>query len=79
MGSMFGFIKKNVYEDIWAGSLFGYDNQTECILNKKRKFTPDVLLPICFVLFVRFFTSQSTIFQLCRDGSFWVEPVLSKD
>ena len=23
--------------------------------------------------------SQSTIFQLCRDGSSWVEPVLSKD
>ena len=23
--------------------------------------------------------SQSTIFQLCRDGSFWVEPVLSSD
>ena len=26
-----------------------------------------------------FFTSQSTIFQLCRDGSSWLEPVLSKD
>ena len=26
-----------------------------------------------------FFTSQSTIFQLCRDESSWVEPVLSKD
>ena len=26
-----------------------------------------------------FFTSQSTIFQLWRDGSFWVESVLSKD
>ena len=25
------------------------------------------------------FTSQSTIFQLCQDGSFWVEPVLDKD
>ena len=25
------------------------------------------------------FTSQSTIFQLCRDGSSWVEPVLGKD
>ena len=23
--------------------------------------------------------SQSTIFQLCRDGSSWVEPILSKD
>ena len=26
-----------------------------------------------------FFTSQSTFFQLCRDGSSWVEQVLSKD
>ena len=33
----------------------------------------------CFVCLIRFFTSQSTIFQLCQDRSFWVEPVLSKD
>ena len=26
-----------------------------------------------------FFTFQSTIFQLCRDATSWVEPVLSKD
>ena len=32
----------------------------------------------CFCLFW-FFTSQSTIFQLCRDRSSWIEPVLSKD
>ena len=32
-----------------------------------------------FVLFDLIFTSQSTIFQLCWDGSSWVEPVLSKD
>ena len=32
-----------------------------------------------YFYFVRLFTSQSTIFQLCRDGSTWVEPVLSKD
>ena len=31
-----------------------------------------------FVCLIRFFTSQSTIFQLCQDGSSWVEPVLSK-
>ena len=35
------------------------------------------------IIFTFFFlwslTSQSTIFQLCRDGSSWVEPVLSKD
>ena len=28
---------------------------------------------------IGFFTSQSTIIQLCRNGSSWVEPVLSKD
>ena len=32
-----------------------------------------------FVCLVWFFASQSTIFQLCGDGSSWVEPVLSKD
>ena len=31
------------------------------------------------ILFVWFLTSQSTIFQLCWDGSSLVEPVLSKD
>ena len=31
-----------------------------------------------FVL-ICFYTSQSTIFQLCHDGPSWVEPVLSKD
>ena len=31
------------------------------------------------VCLIWFFTSRSTIFQLCRDGSSWVEPVLSKD
>ena len=30
----------------------------------------------CLILF---FTSQSTMFLLCRDGSSWVEPALSKD
>ena len=33
----------------------------------------------CLKCLIWFFTSQSTIFQLCRDGSSWVEPVLSKD
>ena len=38
-------------------------------------------LYFCYIkfLFVWFFTSQSTILQLCRDRSSWVEPVLSKD
>ena len=34
---------------------------------------------ILFVCLIWFFPSQSTIFQLCRDKSSWVEPVLSKD
>ena len=34
---------------------------------------------MCFVCLIRFFTSQSTIFQLCWNGPSWVEPVLSKD
>ena len=37
------------------------------------------LLTEWFVCWIWFFTSQSTIFQLCRDRSPWVEPVLSKD
>ena len=36
------------------------------------------LFTYTFIL-IWFFTSQSTVFQLCRDGSSWVEPVLSKD
>ena len=32
-----------------------------------------------YACLIGFFTSQSTIFQLCRDGSSWVEPELSKD
>ena len=32
-----------------------------------------------YLRFVLFLMSQSAIFQLCRDGSSWVEPVLGKD
>ena len=32
-----------------------------------------------FVCLIWFFRSESTIFQLCQDGSSWVEPVLSND
>ena len=32
-----------------------------------------------FACLIWFFTSQSTIFQLCQDRSSWVEPELSKD
>ena len=33
----------------------------------------------CLFLFDLVLYILSTIFQLCRDGSSWVEPVLSKD
>ena len=32
-----------------------------------------------FVYLIGFFMSQSTICQLCQDGSSWVVPVLTKD
>ena len=38
-----------------------------------------VLCVYWICLFVWFFVSWSTVFQSCRDGSFWVEPVLSSD
>ena len=41
-------------------------------------FKSFILLTLKFVLFVCLILYvPSTIFQLCRDGSFWVEPVLS--
>ena len=46
----------------------------------RKKSTKIMNIIICiFVCLIRFFTSQSTIFQLCRSRSSWVEPVLSKD
>ena len=35
-------------------------------------------MSLYFVSYIWFFTSQSTIFQLCWDRSSWIEPVLSK-
>ena len=43
-----------------------------------RAHLPGLYLTV-FVCLIWFFTSQSTIFQVCWDGSSWVEPVLSKD
>ena len=34
---------------------------------------------LCLFCLIWFYTSQSTVFQLCGDGTSWVEPVLSKD
>ena len=49
--------------------------------NKKKNIrgSKSVLLLWCFVCLVLFFTTKSTIFQLCRDRFSWVEPVLGKD
>ena len=37
------------------------------------------ILNLVYFCLIGFFTSQSTTFQLCRNRSSWVEPVLSKD
>ena len=36
-------------------------------------------LKLKMICLIWFFTSESSMFQLCRDGSSWVERVLSKD
>ena len=36
-----------------------------------------ILIVCIFVCLIWFFMPQPTIFQLCRDESFWLEPVLS--
>ena len=45
------------------------------ILNWVSKHFVSLMAILCFVCLM----SQSTVFQLCLDGSSWVEPVLSKD
>ena len=69
-----------------------YDQSLHCLLAecsikiwiKNEKYHTTTLkteMACCnrFVCLIWFFTSQSTIFQLCLGGSSWVEPVLSKD
>ena len=48
------------------------DEKLGCVVHKIFSMTRICLIDLIF-------TSQSTIFQLCRDGSSWDEPVLSKD
>ena len=44
-------------------------------------FLKDFLKKLIFknILFDLILNVQATIFQLCQEGSSWVEPVLSKD
>ena len=42
-------------------------------------FSLQRILQFLFVLFDLIFYVPSTNIQLCRDGSSWVEPVISKD
>ena len=66
----------------WYQQCFGHtktnyvDTQT---FERHEFWAAALLILLLFVCFIWFFTSQSTLFQLCRDRSSSVEPVLSKD
>ena len=62
------FILYLLYQCVWD-----YDDHNPIHID-----TISTELFILYLLFT-FFTNQSTIFQLCQDGSSWVEPVPSKD
>ena len=61
-----------------CGILFHYRNGAKSTANKRMQTVQGSLLwfLLCLILFL---TSQSTFLQLCRDGSSWVEPVLSNN
>ena len=61
-----------------CGILFYCRNGGKSTAIKRMQSVQGSLLWFLFCL-ILFLTSQSTIFQLCRDGSSWVEPVLSYD
>ena len=61
-----------------CGILFYCRNGAKSTAIKRMQTVQGSLLWFLFCL-ILFLTSQSTIFQLCRDGSSWVEPVLSYD
>ena len=64
------FVIKKMRKFFWNHEANSSDEQYRLTYN---------YLEFCFVCLIWFFTSQSTIFQICQDGSSWVEPVLSKD
>ena len=49
------------------------------LLDYRRNTIFDCDLVLLFLFDLILYISQSTIFQLCWEGSSWVEPVLSKD
>ena len=61
-----------------CGILFYCRNGAKSTAIKRMQTVQGSLLWFLFCL-ILFITSQSTIFQLCRDGSSWVEQVLSYD
>ena len=61
-----------------CGILFYCRNGAKSTAIKRMQTVQGSLLWFLFCL-ILFLTSQSTIVQLCRDGSSWVEPVLSYD
>ena len=61
-----------------CGILFYCRNGPKSAAIKRLQTVEGSLLWFLFCL-ILFLTSQSTTFHLCRDGSSWVEPVLSND
>ena len=61
-----------------CGILFYCRNGAKSTALKRTQTVQGSLLCFLFCL-ILFLTSQWTIFRLCRDGSSWVEPVLSYD
>ena len=52
--------------------------QYDCVISKSCVLARCVIKPLyCMLLFDLILYIPSTIFQLCRDGSSWVEPVQS--
>ena len=63
-----------------CGFLFYCRNGAKSTALKRMQTVQVSLHVLCFLFcLILFLTSQLTIFRLCRDGSSWVEPVLSYD
>ena len=71
-----GIFRNNSVKDLWhfdmvSDSAYFSDASQNCPIHK--------ITLVSFVCLIWFFTPKTTIFQLCWDGSSWIEPVLSKD
>ena len=63
-----------------CGILFYCRNGAKSTALKRMQTVQVSLHVLCFLFcLILFLPSQLTIFRLCRDGSSWVEPVLSYD